>query len=258
MKENQSNLFQIGEVTKILNITRKTLLIYEENRLLTPAYKNEESGYRYYSADNITQIRFIRSMQELGLTLKEIYEYSKEADSIEKFLERLTERRETLDKNIKLLRLRGAKQGDLTVHRTRLPSSVCFCREFQCENISDAANKLRETYIAAAKTGKIYNFSRMFTVRTSGSLDKLKILCCIPVEDSFSGPERMEFPPTEGISIYYRGPYEGLKNAMRELFNFAEENGLEPNGAPRSIFLEGPPNRQNKDDYITEVALPIK
>ena len=258
MKENQCKLFQVGEVTKILNITRKTLLVYEKNGLLTPAYKNEESGYRYYSADNITQIRFIRSMQEVGLTLKEISEYSKEADSIEKILERLIELKEALDKNIKLLRLRGAKRGDLTVHRTRLPATVCFCQEALCENISDATNKLRETYVAAAKTGKISKFSRMFTCRTVDSLDKLKILCCIPVEDSFSGPERKEFPSTDAISIYYRGPYEGLTNAMRELLRFAKENSLDPAGAPRSIFLEGPPNRKNKDDYITEVSLPIK
>ena len=72
MSKHDQTLFQIGEVTKIMGITRKTLLVYENMDLLTPAVKDEESGYRYYSADNMTQIRSIRSLQQLGLTLKEV------------------------------------------------------------------------------------------------------------------------------------------------------------------------------------------
>ena len=72
MKKHNESLFQIGEVAKILGITRKALLVYEEKGLLTPALKDKESGYRYYSADNMTQIRSILSLQALGLSLKEI------------------------------------------------------------------------------------------------------------------------------------------------------------------------------------------
>ena len=63
MKKYKEGLFKIGEVTKIMGITRKTLLVYEDMGLLKPAIKDEESGYRYYSADNMTQIRSIRSLQ---------------------------------------------------------------------------------------------------------------------------------------------------------------------------------------------------
>ena len=67
MKKHDESLFKIGEITKILGITRKTVLVYEEMGLLTPAVKDENSGYRYYTADNMTQIRSIRSLQSLGL-----------------------------------------------------------------------------------------------------------------------------------------------------------------------------------------------
>ena len=69
MRKYDETLFQIGEVTKLLGVTRKALLVFEDMGLLTPAVKDEESGYRYYSADNMTQIRAIRSLQSLGLTL---------------------------------------------------------------------------------------------------------------------------------------------------------------------------------------------
>lgn len=37
MKKQDDHLFKIGEITKILGITRKTILVYEEMGLLTPA-----------------------------------------------------------------------------------------------------------------------------------------------------------------------------------------------------------------------------
>ena len=75
MKKHNEELFQIGEVVKILGVSRKSILGFEDMGLLTPAVKDEESGYRYYSADNMTQIRAIRSLQVLGLSLKEVAEY---------------------------------------------------------------------------------------------------------------------------------------------------------------------------------------
>ena len=259
MKKHGESLFQIGEITKIMGVTRKTLLVFEEMGLLTPAVKDEESGYRYYSADNMTQIRAIRSLQALGLTLKEVAEYYYDTDNIDAHLQRLMELRASLDKNIQMLQVRAAKRGDLTVRKTTLPRQVCFCRRYSCEDVADAANKLRDTYIAAAHSGKMYMLGRMFTMRMSPETEKLDIMCCIPVEDSFDGPERMEFAETPALCIYYRGPYEGTATAIRALMAYVKEMGIETTGPFRSIFMEGPPNRgEKKEDYITQIAVPIK
>ena len=258
MKKYKEGLFKIGEVTKIMGITRKTLLVYEDMGLLKPAIKDEESGYRYYSADNMTQIRSIRSLQALGLTLKEVEEYYYNTDNIETYLERLTVLRATLDRNIQMLQVRSAKRGDLTVRKTTLPQQVCFCRRYTCENVGEAAIVLRDTYIAAALTGKMSMIARMFTMRMTHA-DKLDLMCCIPVDNSFDGPERMEFAETPALCIYYRGPYEGTATAIRALTEYIKENNIETAGPFRSVYLEGPPNRGgNSEDYITQVAVPIK
>ena len=259
MKKHDESLFQIGEVTKIMGITRKTLLIFEDMGLLTPAVKDPDSGYRYYSADNMTQIRAIRSLQALGLTLKEVTEYYYDTENIDTHLQRLMELRTSLDRNIQMLQVRSAKQGDLTVHRTILPRQVCFCRRYVCQDVAEAANVLRDTYIAAARTGKMSMLSRMFTMRMTRSAEKLDLMCCIPVEDSFDGDERVEFPEQQALCIYYRGPYEGTGTAIRALMKYIKENNIETTGPFRSVYLEGPPNRgNNSGDYITQVAVPIK
>lgn len=259
MKKHGESLFQIGEITKIMGVTRKTLLVFEEMGLLTPAVKDEESGYRYYSADNMTQIRAIRSLQSLGLTLKEVEQYYYDTENIDIYLARLMELRASLDKNIQMLQVRAAKRGDLTVRKTTLPRQVCYCRRYTCEDVSDAANKLRDTYIAAAHSGKMYMLGRMFTMRMSPATDKLDLMCCIPVTDDFDGPERTEFPETPALCIYYRGPYEETGLAIGALLQYVKENNIAVAGPFRSIFMEGPPNRgEKKEDYITQIAVPIK
>lgn len=258
MKKMDENLFKIGEIVKILGVTRKTILVYEEMGLLTPAVKDEHSGYRYYTADNMTQIRSIRSLQTLGLSLAEIKEYYYNTDNLDHYLERLMDLRATLDRNIHLLQVRASKPGDLSVHRIHLPRQVCFCRRYLCEDAKDAAIKLRDTYIAAARTGKMSMTGRMFTIRM-GELDKgLDLLCCIPVEEDFAGEERTEFAETSALCIYYRGAYEGIGTAIAALQKHVLTNHIQTTGGIRSIYLEGPPNRgDHTSDYITQVSLPI-
>jgi len=259
MKKHGEELFQIGEVSKITGATRKAILIYEEKGLLTPALKDEESRYRYYSAENMTQIYSIRSLQTRGLTLKEVSEYYYDTKNIASHLQRLMALRAELDKNIRMLQIRSAKQGDLTVHKTTLPRQVCFCRQYRCRDTAEATKNLRDTYIAATRTGKISLPARIFTVRLSQNPDALSLMCCVPVEECYDGPERTVFPETQALCIYYRGPYEGISTAIRALTEYVKENGIEITGPFRSIYLEGPPNRgKNSSDYITQIAVPIR
>lgn len=255
MKKHDDSLFQIGEVAKILGVTRKAILLYEDMGLLTPAVKDEESGYRYYTADNMTQIRSIRSLQALGLSLKEVGEYYYDFENIDKHLQRLYEIRAMLDRNIQMLQVRAAKHGDLTVRKTTLPQQVCYCRRHLCADVAEAAIRLRDTYIAAARTGKMSMASRMFTVRMSDSPDVLDLLCCIPVDVSYQGEGRTEFAETPALSVFYRGP----PAAMGALAQYVKEHRAETTGGFRSIYLEGPPNRgEQSGDYITQVAVPVK
>lgn len=101
--------------------------------------------------------------------------------------------------------------------------------------------------------------ARMFTMRMTENPDKLDLMCCIPVDESFDGVERMEFDETHALCIYYRGPYEGTAEAMRVLMEHVSKNGIKPAGRLRSVYLEGPPNRgDNSADYITQIAVPIR
>lgn len=251
-------MFQIGEAAKILGISRKMILNYEEHGLIVPAFKNEQSGYRYYTADNLAHLRSIRTLQSLGLSLLEIAEYYDDTRNIDHILKHLTDLRDTLDKNIHMLQIRTAKQGDLTVHPTILPRQVCFCRQYHCSGVAEATDNLRNTYIDAARTGLMSTNRRMFTVRQQGESNMHHLLCCIPMEESFAGAERREFPETPALCIYYRGSYEGTPAAFHTLRQYIQDNSIRITDDFRSIYLEGPPNHgKNSSKYITQIAVPV-
>ena len=221
MRKYDDSLFQIGEVSKILGVTRKTLLVYEDMGLLTPAVKDEDSGFRYYTADNMTQILCIRSLQSLGLTLKEVAEYYYDTENMDKHLERFLELRATLDRNIQMLQVRSTKQGDLTVHKITLPRQVCFCRQYRCKDIAEAAVNLRDTYIAAARTGKMSMIARMFTMRMNQDPNVMELMCCIPVDDSFNALY-IGLPCTVG-AVMGMGYFNTKSNALAADFTLCHE-----------------------------------
>ena len=131
MNHANKNLYQIGEVTKMLGVTRRMLLNYEDLGLLTPAYKNESSGFRYYSADNIVHIRIIKVLQGLGLSLSEINKYFNNTEKLEDVIERMTALRSQLDLCIAQLQLRQSQTSEPEIHFTTLPSFTAFCQEFK-------------------------------------------------------------------------------------------------------------------------------
>ena len=63
----------IGQVAKLAGVGVETIRFYEREGLLNKP-KRKESGYRLFGADVVNRIRFIKSVKELGFSLKEIRE----------------------------------------------------------------------------------------------------------------------------------------------------------------------------------------
>ena len=78
---------QIGELSRSLGITTRTLRLYEQLGLIDPPQRTE-GGIRYYTKEDIRRIKFVLKVKELGLSLKqmqelaEIYRQTKMPDRI--------------------------------------------------------------------------------------------------------------------------------------------------------------------------------
>jgi MerR family copper efflux transcriptional regulator len=68
-----SGTLSIGKVARRAGVGVETIRFYERQGLLTVPMR-KESGYRIYSEDVLSRIRFIRRAKELGFSLREIKE----------------------------------------------------------------------------------------------------------------------------------------------------------------------------------------
>ena len=251
------NLFKIGEVAKALGLTRRMLINYEELGLVTPAFKNGNQGFRYYSADNMVHIRLIRALQKLGLSLSEIREYFNDTTHLEDQIDRLVLLRNQLDQCIAQLHLRQFEESSQEIYQVTLPEFNAFCRDFKTADLAEKTAQLRQTYIDALKHFPADNENRMCIQIPAGSDSEGTYI--IPVLADAGLKDIRHFPQAAAICIYYRGPYENFPKVHERLMQYALDNNMTPHGYFRNIYMEGPPTHgTNKEAYVTQIALPIK
>lgn len=90
-------LYTIGKVAKMCNVSVKTLHYYDEINLLKPAKVSEENQYRYYTFLEIQKIPLIKYFKEIGFKLEDInkllkhYEINTLKNYFDKVLQQLDE-----------------------------------------------------------------------------------------------------------------------------------------------------------------------
>src|SRR4051812_18570547 len=65
-------MFRIGEFARVAQVSGRLLRYYEQIELFSPEHTDTGSGYRFYSARQLSQLNRILVMKELGLSLEEI------------------------------------------------------------------------------------------------------------------------------------------------------------------------------------------
>ena len=70
MKEQ--NLYSIGEVSKICNVSKKTLRFYDKIGLISPDVVSGENNYRYYGEDTLLFIPVIKYFKQMGFKLEDM------------------------------------------------------------------------------------------------------------------------------------------------------------------------------------------
>ena len=65
-------MLQIGEFSKICQVSVKTLHHYDKIGLLAPAEVDRLTGYRYYQPEQIDRMNYIQRLKRYGFSLEEI------------------------------------------------------------------------------------------------------------------------------------------------------------------------------------------
>lgn len=123
----QSEPYPIGVLSRMVNLSQRTIRYYEEIGLLH-SVRRIENGKRVYTDDDVRRLKFINRLKMLGLSLAEMVELEKiyrshrnNRDILPKLMEILDERARQIDDRILQL---SALKKEVREYQQRLRGKI--------------------------------------------------------------------------------------------------------------------------------------
>jgi MerR family transcriptional regulator, repressor of the yfmOP operon len=112
--------YAIGEISRLVDLSQRTIRYYEEIGLLH-SVRRIENGKRVYTDHDVRRLKFINRLKVLGLSLAEMVE-------LEKIYRKQRNNREILPKLLEILDERAAQIDDRVAQLVSLKKEI---REYQ-------------------------------------------------------------------------------------------------------------------------------
>ncbi len=64
--------------------------------------------------------------------------------------------------------------------------------------------------------------------------------------------------PAPAICVYHKGPYDTLGEAYAFAYQWVKENGYRPIQGAREHYIDGMWNKENHEEWLTEMQIPIE
>ena len=250
--------------------TVKTLRFYEEQRLLKPAFVDEENGYRYYTMDQMAVLHQIMALKQAGFTLEDIRRL-KEGTDEKTFLTK---------KKIEIL----SKISELTRQITIIDR---YLSDAEMSLDTPVLIRTIPAVIAATMQKRIESYDALFDLMPmmGAEMERLGCECAIPeycfthyLEPEFKEEQILietceavtekkedselvkfkEFPEIQAACIYHKGSYDDFPRSYAVLLKYIEENGYEICGNIRENYIDGVWNKDTEEEWLSEIQIPVK
>ncbi|UHA74789.1 MerR family transcriptional regulator [Paenibacillus sp. 481] len=109
--------FSIGEMSNLFNLPVQTLRYYDQIELLKAARVDEDSGYRYYTADQFVALDFIKVLKTLNTPLKEMKQFLSGPLKLEHVKDLLCKHEHTIEEQIRQL---STLKGQISKKRSEI------------------------------------------------------------------------------------------------------------------------------------------
>ena len=265
-------MLQIGEFSRICQVSVKTLHHYDKIGLLVPAEVDQVTGYRYYQAEQIDTMNYIQRLKRYGFTLEEIQQIITLSD--EKEISRLL--RQQRDKLKREQQEKATILNELQTHISifeRTGDVMTYQKGYQIEiKNSPAMNVLTaRAKMSVDEFGKYYgtlfervpkdrvtptglNGARYFDQEFNPESSDIEVF--IGVRERDKADTVME--SCECAMTVHHGGYSTLSEAYGAVVNWIMENGYEIAGAPFDLYIKTQFDSLSPEDWETEVYFPIK
>lgn len=266
-------MFRIGEFSNLGKVSVKTIRYYDEVGLLKPALVDTETNYRYYTEDQLAQLRQILMYKEAGLQIDEIAMLLK-CDAACRNDILLSRRREllalkdTIENQLQHLDvlLSHEPKNEYTASVKQIDAcGVFYCRGYVV-SLEDIRSFMRRAHCELRRTNPEIRFPQpdyccVIYPQESYRETNIFIEYAQSVETCGVDSAAIKFKQLDAITavcVEHRGNYSGLRDAYLFAVNWAMEHGYEINCNVRERYINGSWNCEHEKDWLTEIQLPIK
>lgn len=266
-------MFRIGEFSKMSKTTIKTLRYYDEEGLLEPETTDRFTGYRMYTTDQLIKLHKIQSLRQVGLTVMEVRSILEGSNAESILRQRKTELiADIAESNEKLKRInfilqeqKGENFMNYQATVKELPGCVVYSKRMTVSDydayfqvIPAIGQQLTEKYPDLKCTVPAY----CFIIYLDGEYKEkdINVEFCEAVDSmrpDFDGIVFKQLEPATAVSVMHKGDYPDLGKAYAFAFKWIQENGYVVAGPPRESYIDGIWNKENKEDWLTELQVPI-
>jgi DNA-binding transcriptional MerR regulator len=263
------SLMPIGRFSRASRLSVKALRLYDAEGLLVPAWVDPASGYRHYRPDQIRRAEAICVLRMVDMPLARVREVL-DLDSPEAVRAALAEHRALLagrlDEQERMLRFLErlmnrediAMPYDITIKTIEAQRVVGHRVHTSLENIGQAVGEAFGGALGAIASAGAIPAGIPFVVyhdiiddQTDGEVE-----ACIPVAPGAADGVAVDIPAAEVVATLHRGPYMEIGPAYEALGAWLAEQGREPVGPPREVYLNDP-NETAPEELLTEVQFPL-
>lgn len=265
--EKAYSLFSISQVAHACNLSRSSLIRLENKGLLTPAYTNTDSGYRYYDTHNICRILQIKKLQWMGFSPEEIRSYYSGGGKADNLLASLENKLSVLQQQVAEMRLRSLDVPNMSISIIEIPETVCCVRKFQGALVKDKYHATYDFCHECIEKGIALATKPIFIIneRTDyleGTISSAPFdsYVCIPVLPEQAPEDAVSIPACTALSLLIYGNYSHIEEGYLYLGEQVRKRGLTPAGYLRAIALVAPyvGREIEPDRYCSQLVLPIK
>ncbi len=266
---------KIGEFSKLMQVTVKTLRLYEQKGLLMPDEVDVWTGYRYYRFSQMQQLSTIRLLQGMGFSLAEIKEII-DTDSFVPPLEQLEQKISDCEQQLHILQgrlqlllaLRDSRKKIITMEKftiQTLPSIIVASHREVIKNWQAIGQMC--TDVIAPEMHRLSCRCPMpgycFTVEHNKEYKPtdIDIEYCEQVEEMGQDSAIIQFKrlpevPT-ALCMAHHGPYDRFYESYTELFRYIEEHGYRVVGQHRTVYVDGVWNQKDPDKWLSIIQVPV-
>ena len=265
-------MLQIGEFSKICQVSVKTLHHYDRIGLLTPAEVDRFTGYRHYRMEQIDTMNYIQRLKRYGFSLGEIQHLITVSDHNE-LVKALRQQRDRLrQEQQEAAAILNELQAHISIFE-RTGDIMTYQKSYTVEiRKSPAMNILsKRAMMGVDEFGKYYGmlFERVKkeTVTPTGlngaryhdeefNQESSDIEVFIGIREGDKADTILE--PCECAMAVHHGGYSTLSEAYGAIVSWIAENGYEMAGAPFDLYIKTQFNAPSPEDWETEVYFPIR